>query len=546
MSSTARSLLVAPLGACLFGPVLACGDAGAGGSDSDTGTTTGTTTGDTGEPTTRGDASSETGSTGDPPSTGEPDYEMAFPQDRVARLDITITPEDWQAMLADMTDMIGEFGAGMGMGPGMGMDPPMPDTSACEGLAGGDACEGEFMGQAIVGTCTDFMGALVCLPEDLPGPGMGGGGGGGTDLVPRTPIYVECEVRSGDEVWEHVGIRFKGNSSLSMPWSQGIYKLPLRLNFDKFEDLHPEIENQRFHGFESLSLSNGSLDASLLRDKLGTDVFAEAGVPAPATAFYRIFIDHGEGPKYFGLYTGIELPQDESFLDRRFGGHDGNLYKPDGAAARWDVWDSETLGKENNEEAADYGDAQALFDALHADRTDAAAWRAGLEARLDVDGFLHWLALNAVVEDWDVYGRMPHNYYMYADPAEAGRFRWIPWDHTFAFSSGQGFGGQSLSLAMDEVGDEWPLIRYLLDDAVYRGRYRQFVEQAAAAEYEPASMGPRFEAAHALIAPYVVGPEGEQPGYTFVASEAAFAATLEELLGHVEQRQQDVAEFLAL
>ncbi|MFY0541001.1 CotH kinase family protein [Nannocystis pusilla] len=134
---------------------------------------------------------------------------------------------------------------------------------------------------------------------------------------------------------------------------------------------------------------------------------------------------------------------------------------------------------------------------------------------------------------------------MYADPADAGRFSWIPWDHTFAFSSGQGFGGQSLSLAMDEVGDEWPLIRYLLDDAVYRDRYRQFVAQAAAVEYEPASMGPRFEAAHALIAPYVVGPEGEQPGYTFVASEAAFAATLDELLGHVEQRQQDVAEFLA-
>ncbi|MCY1008098.1 CotH kinase family protein [Nannocystis pusilla] len=465
---------------------------------------------------------------------------MAFPQDRVARLDITITPEDWQAMLADMTDMAGEFGTGMGMG----MNPPMPDTSACEGLAAGDACEGEFMGQAIVGICTDFMGALVCLPEDLPGPGMGGGGGG-TDLLPRTPIYVECEVRSGDDVWEHVGIRFKGNSSLSMPWSQGIYKLPLRLNFDKFEDLHPEIENQRFYGFESLSLSNGSLDASLLRDKLGTDIFAEAGVPAPASAFYRIFIDHGEGPTYFGLYTGIELPEDESFLDRRFGGHDGNLYKPDGEAARWDVWDSETLGKENNEDAADYGDAQGLFDALHADRSDAVAWRAGLEARLDVDGFLHWLALNAVVEDWDVYGRMPHNYYVYADPADAGRFSWIPWDHTFAFSSGQGIGGQSLSLAMDEVGDEWPLIRYLLDDAVYRDRYRQFVEQAAASEYEPASMGPRFEAAHAMIAPYVVGPEGEQPGYTFVASEAAFAATLDELLGHVEQRQQDVAAFLA-
>ncbi|WP_434425895.1 CotH kinase family protein [Nannocystis pusilla] len=396
MFLTARSLLVAPLGACFFGSILACGEAGSASSDTDADTTdttdtagaTSTTTApdtapDTGEPTTGGDGSSTTSSS-EPPPADEPDYEQAFPQDRVARLDITIVPADWQAMLADMTDMAGEFGTGMGMGPGMGMDMPMPDTSACEGLAAGDACEGEFMGQTIMGSCTDFMGTLVCLPEDLPGPGMGGGGDGGTDFLPRTPIYVECEVRSGDDIWEHVGIRFKGNSSLSMSWSQGIYKLPLRLNFDKFEDLYPEIKNQRFYGFESLSLSNGSLDGSLLRDKLGTDLFAEAGIPAPATAFYRIFIDHGEGPKYFGLYTGIELPEDESFLDRRFGGHDGNLYKPDGAAARWDVWDPETLGKENNEEAADYSDAQGLFDALHADRSDAAGWRAGLEARIDV------------------------------------------------------------------------------------------------------------------------------------------------------------------
>lgn len=547
MFMTARSLHVAPLGACIFGSVLACSDSGSAGGDSETGTTGTTGTSDTtgsiastGQPTTGSDVSSTTDS--EPPPADDPDYEQAFPQDRVARLDITITPADWEAMLADMTEMAGEFGTGMGMGPGMEM--PMPDASACEGLAAGDACEGEFMGQVIMGDCTDFMGMLVCLPEDLPGPGMGGDGG--TDLLPSTPIYVECEVTSGTDVWKHVGIRFKGNSSLSLAWSQGVYKLPLRLNFDKFEDIYPEIKNQRFYGFESLSLSNGSLDASLLRDKLGTDLFAEVGIPAPATAFYRIFIDHGEGPKYFGLYTGIELPEDESFLDRRFGGHDGNLYKPDGAAARWDVWDPETLGKENNEEAADYSDAQALFDALHADRSDAAAWRDGLAARLDVDGFLHWLSLNAVVQDWDVYGRMPHNYYMYADPADAARFQWIPWDHTFAFSgSGQGFGGQGVSLGMDEVGEEWPLIRFLLDDPVYRERYLQFVEQAAASEYTPAAMGPRFEAAHALIAPYVVGAEGEQPGYTFVTSEAAFAATLDELLAHVEQRQQDVAEFLA-
>lgn len=543
-------MIIAPVCASIFGTIVACGGA-AGGDDGGTSTTAAAES-TTSEVPTSGEGDGETGSSdGSDGETGSetasdtggepheaPDYDQAFPQDRVVRLDITIAPEDWQAMLADMTDMAGEFGAGMGMGM-MGMP---PDPAACEGLAEGDACEAEFMGEAIVGTCNDFMGMLVCLPEGGMGmdPGMGG-----TDFFSRTPIYVECDITEGANTWQHVGIRFKGNSSLATSWMGGIYKMPLRLNFDKFEDDHPEIKNQRFYGFESLSLSNAAMDASLMRDKLGTEVFADAGLPAPATAFYRIFIDHGEGPTYFGLYTGIELPEDESFLDRRFGGHDGNLYKPDGAAARWDVWDPETLGKENNTDAADYSDAQKLFDALHADRNDATAWREGLEAILDVDVFLHWLALNAVIQDWDVYGRMAHNYYLYSDPQSEGRFQWIPWDHSFAFTGADGgMFSQSLSLGMDEVGEEWPLIRFLLDDPTYKERYTQFVAQAVELEYTPADMGPRFTAAHELIAPYVIGEEGELPGYTFVESDAAFTDALDGLLQHVEQRQQEVAEFL--
>jgi len=478
----------------------------------------------------------------------EPDYAKAFPQDRVPRIDIVITPESWQAMIDDMTDMLGAPGSG-GPGPGGGgMEPPPELAEACNGLMAGDACSATMMGTTFEGTCTDALGSLLCLPEGGPGGpgGPGPGGGGGVDLLPRTPIYVECDVTTEDRSWQHVGIRFKGNSSLAMSWQQGIMKLPLRFNWDKFEDTYPEIENQRFYGFDSLSFSNGASDSSLLRDKIGTEVFVNAKIPAPATAFYRVFIDHGEGPTYFGLYTGIELPEDDAFLETHFGNKKGNLYKPDGEAARWATWDTETLGLENNDDAPDHSDAQALFDALHADRTDAAAWREKLENRLDVDRFLHWLALNAVIEDWDQYGRMPHNYYLYADPDKNAQFTWIPWDHSFAFpaASGSPIGGQAMSLSMAEVTDQWPLIRYLLDDPVYFEKYRAYVALAAEKEYEPVSVEARFKAAHDLIAPYVVGPEGEIPGYTFLASPAAFDEGLAGVIMHVKERQADVAAFL--
>lgn len=497
--------------------------------------------------------------TGETDAEQPPDYGKAFPQDRVARLDIVVSVDDWAAMVDDMTDMLGEFGSGGGLG-GMGDGMfALPDelVEACAGLDAGAACAATFMGSELSGTCTEQAGNLVCLPEggmgmpDLGGAGPGADGapgapgGGGLDLLPRTPIYVQCHVATEQGTWDHVGIRFKGNSSLSSPWSSGVWKLPLRLKFDEFEDSYPETQDQRFHGFKAIGLSNGALDQSLLRDKVGNEVFAQAGIPAPATAFYRVFVDHGDGPQYFGLYTGIEIPSDDAFLETQFGSHKGNLYKPDGTGASWATWDPESLGKENNEDEADFSDAKAVFDALHADRGDATRWRAGLEAVLDVDGFLHWLALNTVIQDWDSYGRMSHNYYLYSDPSLGGRLRWIPWDHSFAFSGSGGIGGASLSLGLSEVTDAWPLIRFLLDDSEYQATYKSYVARAAESEYTPEWATARFTEAHDLIAPYVVGSEGEQAGYSFIESAEAFEQTLDELVAHPTQRQSDVTTYLS-
>jgi spore coat protein CotH len=289
-----------------------------------------------------------------------------------------------------------------------------------------------------------------------------------------------------------------------------------------------------------------------VRDKLGTDVFAEAGFAAPATAFYRVYVDHGDGPVYFGLYTAIELPSDKAFLRTHFADDDGNLYKPElsgstatGQPSAFASFDSAALGKQNHEEAADFSDVRALYDALHADRADLAAWRAGLERWLDVDGFVRWLAYNTVIQDWDTYGVMAHNYYLYGVPSEGGRLRWIPWDHTFAFQSANTGLARPLSLAMDEVGDAWPLIRWVLDDPSYRASYDRYVEEAATTVYEPGRAAARFAAARALIEPYVTGADGEQPGFTHLANPAAFSSAHQQLAQHPAERLAAVRAYLA-
>jgi spore coat protein CotH len=167
------------------------------------------------------------------------------------------------------------------------------------------------------------------------------------EFFPRTPIYVQSTVSFGGLSWSHVGIRMKGNSTLSTSWSRGVYKLPWRLDFAEFGDSHSEVSGQRFHGFKLLSLTSSSMDATFQRQKLADDLFEEAGVPVGRSVFARVFIDRGAGRQYFGLYTMVEVP-DEPMLGRVFGDASGNLYKPQGRAARWVLFDRESFDKKTN------------------------------------------------------------------------------------------------------------------------------------------------------------------------------------------------------
>jgi DNA-binding beta-propeller fold protein YncE len=74
-------------------------------------------------------------------------------------------------------------GSATGGGGGGGTLPPEL-IAACVGKAGGDPCSATVNGAPITGTCTDFSGALVCLPAGGP---AGPGGGGAT---PKLPIRV--------------------------------------------------------------------------------------------------------------------------------------------------------------------------------------------------------------------------------------------------------------------------------------------------------------------------------------------------------------------
>ncbi len=416
----------------------------------------------------------------------DPNYDLLFNDTVVHRIDITITPENYQATMDDLTSLLSSSGGPPGGGP----------------------------------------------------PGGGPPGPGDLDDT-EDPIWVEVTVDFNGHTWEHVAMRYKGNSSLRSAWQSGVKKLAFRLTFDKYEDDYPELMDQRFYGFKKMTFSNGYKDSSLIRDKVAADIFRDGGVVAARGAFARVFVDMGSGPVYFGLYTMIEDPSNR-LLDTQFADDSGNMYKPEGDGATFEQFVEDDFEKKTNEDEPDFSDVIATIDALNASRNDAASWRQGLETYFNVTEFLRALAINQIMVNWDSYGCMTHNFYIYGDPDDNGRLRWIPWDLNESLMAGGMPGCNATSIMLDQVGSGWPLIRFLLDDSVYRQMYIDELQAALDGPFAGDKIQTRMEAYHDLIAPYVVGAEGEASPYTFLNSSSSFETSLTSsnsgLIPHVNER----------
>ncbi len=397
----------------------------------------------------------------------DPDYDKVFPEDAVQRLDIVISSEDWAAIQEDLAGM----------------------------------------------------------PHSAPGNNLDG---------TFEPIWVPCDFFYGNKQWYKTGIRVKGNSSLRSTISAGIKKYSFKLDFDQYEDTYPGILNQRFYGFKQLNLNNNFEDQSFMREKVAGDLFREFGIPCAKSAYYEVYINYGNGSQYFGLYTMVE-EVDDTVISTQFAVNDGNLYKPEGTAASFGsgTYNTADFYKKTNEESSDWSDIKALYDALHSGTriSDPAAWRVLLESEIDMDLFIKWLAANTVMQNWDSYGRMPHNYYLYNDP-DLKRFIWIPWDNNEALQTGK--QGGAINLDLGGVSDQWPLISYVASDLLYYSLYKQYARSFTSTVFESSKVQVTYDYYYDLIRESV---EKEEAGYTFLRNGiSGFDAALLQLKQHVSQR----------
>ena len=120
------------------------------------------------------------------------------------------------------------------------------------------------------------------------------------------------------ESYRNIGIRAKGNTSLSTVASLGSERYSFKIEFDQYDS------SITYHGLDKLSLNNLIQDSTMMKDYLTYTMMNEFDVAAPLCSYVYITVNG----KDWGLYLAVEGVED-SFLERNYGSGYGELYKPD-------------------------------------------------------------------------------------------------------------------------------------------------------------------------------------------------------------------------
>ena len=130
--------------------------------------------------------------------------------------------------------------------------------------------------------------------------------------------YSMATVVIDGEAYRNVGIRGKGNTSLSSVASMNSERYSFKIEFDQYDS------TLSYYGLDKLSLNNLIQDNTMMKDYLAYTMMNEFGVNAPLCSYVYITVN-GED---WGLYLAVEGVED-AFLQRNYGSDYGELYKPD-------------------------------------------------------------------------------------------------------------------------------------------------------------------------------------------------------------------------
>lgn len=301
--------------------------------------------------------------------------------------------------------------------------------------------------------------------------------------------YYQCDVEINGELFYNIGIRPKGNTSLSSIASDPDNdRYSLKLEFDQY------VDGQTCYGLDKLILNNNFADATNMKEALIYDMFQYMGVDASLYNYAKISVN-GE---YWGVYLALEAVE-ESFMLRNYGADYGELYKPDSM----NIGIMGGFGSMTGGSGADlnYADDNlesysTIWNCEVTDTTKADHRRVvtalrnisegtELDTYMDIDNLLKYAAVHIFSVNTDsLSGMMAHNYYLYESD---GMLNILPWDYNLSLGGMGGVGefrGNSARDATSTVNDAIDnafsgtnFFDTLLENEEYHERYYKYMQQ---------------------------------------------------------------------
>ena len=302
---------------------------------------------------------------------------------------------------------------------------------------------------------------------------------------PPSPFtYFPATVRIDGEEIANVGVRKKGFfGSLSE------VKPSLKLKFTEYDPA------QRFSGMKRMTLNNAISDQSYVKQCIGYDLFAKAGVPAPRCNFARVRVNGQQ----MGVYVHVEAIK-KQFIARHFDDNDGNLYE--GALSDFRPGWVETFQKKTNDVDPDRSDIEALVPIME---LPDAQFLAALEQQVNVDEFIDMWAAELLMMHADGYARNTNNFYIYDDPV-SGKWSFLPWGiDSIMFND--------VTLPWEDARPpvtawaEGTLARRLYNIPETRQRYFDRLQELLATVWDESALLAEVDRMEALVDPYVVADE---------------------------------------
>lgn len=322
--------------------------------------------------------------------------------------------------------------------------------------------------------------------------------------------YVEGTLAFPEEgiTLDGVGVRLKGMST----WRDLSGKASFKVKLDFLRD------GQVLHGERRLTLDSLVYDPSMLAPWLAYEAWRGAGAPAPRVGFATVAVN-GEP---YGLYALVES-YDEVFLGGWFDDPTGPIWEAGAAFYPCDFDKCTCFELDEPGSDTDTADLEALCAAVTA--PPGEAWPA-LQALLDVDAALRYLALEMVVGHWDGYAFNVNNYHFTRDPG-AGRWSFLPWSTDLAWAWNPWMGGGCGSWGADLVGyDRGLLAATCAGDPTCAAALADAVRTTADL-LERQDLPARIPALRDLLAPHVAeDPRREYDVASYDAQVACLAAFL--------------------